>query len=88
MRLLVGCASLLLLANCAVGPGITGNESGGIIPDALVAAQPGPARAAATAMAAEFCARYDKRARVKTMARKYGDYVAFECSWSFARPGP
>ena len=88
MRVLVGCVSLLLLANCGVGPGITGNESGGIIPYALVAAQPGSNRVVAAAMASDFCAHYNKRSRVKTINRKYGDYVTFECNWSFARPGP
>lgn len=78
------CAPLVLLAACAgPGSGITGNESGGIIPYPLVAAQryEGSDTAVARDMASAHCAHYGKRAVITSIHRQYGDYVAFACRW-------
>jgi hypothetical protein len=81
----LGCSFLL---TGWVGPGITGNESGGIIPYPLVASQGGNDRIVAQGMAAEHCARYRKFARITSFHREYGDYVGFACRWNLSRPGP
>jgi hypothetical protein len=86
MKPVLALSSLLILAACTgPGPGITGNDTGGIIPYPLVASQgQGTAssdRAAARAMAANHCAGYNKRAVNVTVRRQYGEYAAFECSW-------
>jgi len=84
MKIPLACAALFLLAACVgPGPGITGNDSGGIIPYPLVAALRHGASdtAAAKAMASEHCARYGKRAVITSIHREYGDYVTFDCHW-------
>lgn len=86
MKPLFAIASLLALAACTgPGPGITGNDTGGIIPYPLVASQGDGSRqadrAVASAMAAGHCAQYNKRAVNVTVVRRYGDYAAFDCSW-------
>jgi hypothetical protein len=87
MKPLCSMALLLTLAACAgPGPGITGNDTGGIIPYPLVASLSQNAlgtsdRATAQAMATDFCARYRKRAYVTSIHRHYGDYAAFDCRW-------
>ena len=90
MKLLLALVCLFLLTAWfdGPGPGITGNDSGGIIPYPLVASHGGNIRAVAQAMAAEHCARYRKFAVITTIHREYGDYVVFECRWSHSRPGP
>lgn len=84
MKISLAFAALFLLAAC-VGPGrgITGNDTGGIIPYPLVAALRDGASdiAVAKAMASEHCARYGKRAVITSIHREYGDYVAFACRW-------
>ena len=86
MKTPLTCAALFLLAACAglgPGPGITGNDTGGIIPYPLVASlRHGESdRAVAVAMASEHCARYGKRAVITSIHREYGDYVGFACRW-------
>ncbi len=55
--------------------GLTGNDTGGIIPwtegHELVASE----------WAARHCARYGKFARFTSNRREYGYYIAFECDW-------
>ena len=65
------------------GPGLTGNDGGGIIPYPLVASQSvGTSdRVVARAMAADHCARHNKRPVNLNIRRKYGEYVSFDCSW-------
>jgi hypothetical protein len=87
MKSLFACTCLVLLTAWA-GPGITGNDTGGIIPYPLVAALGGNDRTVAQAMASEHCARYRKFAVVTSIDRQYGDYVSFDCRWNLARPGP
>jgi len=68
--------ALLLVACAGPGPGLTGNDTGGIIPWS-------PANeVAAREWAVAHCARYNKYARLTSMHRQYGDYIGFECVWS------
>jgi hypothetical protein len=62
-----------LLSSCAgPGLGLTGNDTGGIIP--------APAGLAlARGMAAEHCAYYGKVARITSVRRQYGHYIGFSC---------
>jgi hypothetical protein len=74
---MAGCGALAtLLGACAgPGPGLTGNDTGGII-------QWTPEHHAhARDMAAEHCARYDKSARITSVHAVYGDYIGFACRW-------
>jgi hypothetical protein len=55
------------------GPGITGNDTGGIFPYT-------PAIATSyQEVAADYCARWGRMAKVTSIHRKYGDYVSFVC---------
>ena len=55
------------------GPGITGNDTGGIFP--YRPAVPGIYED----IAESFCARYGRLAKVTSIHRIYGDYVSFVC---------
>ncbi len=55
------------------GPGITGNDTGGIIP--YSPAVDGVYRE----MAAEYCAGWGRLAHVTSVHRIYGDYISFVC---------
>ncbi len=55
--------------------GITGNDTGGIIPWS-----PENQRAAPD-WAAEHCARYGKFAQITSNIHQYGYYIAFDCDW-------
>jgi hypothetical protein len=59
--------------------GVKGNDTGGIIPwtpeNGRVYRQ----------IAAENCAAYRKYARITSVRRVYGDYIAYQCRWT--RPG-
>jgi hypothetical protein len=57
------------------GPGLTGNDTGGIIPWSPENQQIAPQ------LAALHCAGYNKRARITSMRARYGEYIAFACSW-------
>jgi hypothetical protein len=64
----------LLLAACAgPGPGLTGNDTGGIVPYANFS------RPEAMAMAREHCARYGKIAHATAVDARYGGYFSFSC---------
>jgi hypothetical protein len=63
------------LAGCAVGPGLTGNDSGGIIPWTP------ENQATARKRAADHCARYGKTAHVQPIWRRYGQYISFTCQF-------
>ena len=56
------------------GPGLTGNDTGGIIMYA-----PGSIAAPTTRLAANWCARWGRLSHVTSMHRNYGDYVGFVC---------
>jgi hypothetical protein len=83
--------ALALLASCAgstawagavflgPGPGLTGNDTGGII-----SYTPALNRTAYRVLAADWCARWGRLSHVTSMHRRYGDYVGFVC---IDRPG-
>lgn len=75
MRRAVSLLSLLLLTGCGVGPGLTGNDTGGIIPYANYD------RATATEMAAAHCAGFNKVTKATAVDPKYGGYYSFACIW-------
>lgn len=73
--------ALLLTACAGPGPGLTGNDTGGII------AWSPASEAAARDWAGAHCARYRKYARLSSIVREYGNYISFACVWSpHARP--
>jgi hypothetical protein len=70
---IVVLAATTVLAACGIGPGVTGNDTGGIInwtPEHQRAARD---------MAAQHCARYGKIARITRSYARYGQYISFEC---------
>lgn len=52
-----------------------GNDTGGIIPWSC------ESEAEANDVAGAFCAGYGKFARITSVHRTYGDYIAFSCLW-------
>ena len=56
------------------GPGLTGNDTGGIITYA-----PGLDRGAYQQIAANWCARWGRLSHLTSAHRIYGDYVGFVC---------
>lgn len=78
----LGCAGRAALAGAVFlgpGPGLTGNDTGGII-----AYAPGLAPGVYRVMAIDWCARWGRLSHVTSVHRRYGDYVAFVC---MDRPG-
>jgi hypothetical protein len=61
------------------GPGLTGNDTGGII-----AYTPAVDHGVFRTMAADWCARWDRLSHVTSVHRRYGEYIAFVC---IDRPG-
>ena len=61
------------------GPGLTGNDTGGII-----AYSPAIKRVAYREMAANWCSRWGRLSHVTSAHLRYGDYVGFVC---IDRPG-
>jgi hypothetical protein len=63
-------------AGCAgPGPGLTGNDTGGIIPWSP------ENRAIALDWAEQHCARYGKHARITSVYAQPGNYIGFECAF-------
>ncbi|HZT28083.1 MAG TPA: hypothetical protein VFA57_20525 [Pseudolabrys sp.] len=63
------------LSACGVGPGLTGNSTGGIIqwtPDN---------QRVATEWAEQHCARYGKIAYHVIVDPNYGQYISFDCAF-------
>jgi hypothetical protein len=74
--IVVALAVGALAGACAApGPGVTGNDTGGIIPWSPINHQLAPD------LAAQHCAYYRKYARITSVRARYGDYIAFACSW-------
>jgi hypothetical protein len=74
MRATIVLLCTLVLFNCAgPGPGITGNDTGGIIPYS-----PG-VEAAYRGLAAAHCARWHRLSHITSIHRQYGDYISFVC---------
>lgn len=56
------------------GPGLTGNDTGGII-----AYTPALQHGVYRAMAADWCERWGRLSHVTSVHRRYGDYIGFVC---------
>ena len=54
---------------------VKGNDTGGIIPWSC------EAEAMAKELAATYCGYHDKFARITSVDRQYGNYIAFNCLW-------
>jgi hypothetical protein len=67
------CVALLLTACAGPGPGLTGNDTGGIIPYANFS------KPDAMAMASDHCARYGMLAKGTGVDPRYGGYYSFSC---------
>jgi hypothetical protein len=63
------------LAACGVGPGLTGNSTGGIIPWSP------EIQAAAPEWAAQHCSRYGKVAEMHRPYPRSGEYISFTCQF-------
>ena len=61
------------------GPGLTGNDTGGII-----SYSPDLTKGVYREMAANWCTRWGRLSYVTSVHRRYGDYVSFVC---IDRPG-
>jgi hypothetical protein len=71
---LTWCAGDAALASfTGPGPGITGNDTGGIIPYSPAVA--GIYRQ----LAADYCASWGRLSHVTSVHRRYGDYIGFVC---------
>jgi hypothetical protein len=55
------------------GPGLTGNDTGGII-QWTPSVQP-----IYRNLAADWCAQWNRRAQITSVNRRYGEYVGFRC---------
>lgn len=76
MRILLWGVALMLMAMSAQAQIYHANDTGGIIPWSC------ENEAAAHAIAAAYCARWDKYHRITSVHRHYGDYIAFNCLWT------
>jgi hypothetical protein len=77
LALIIGVAALS--SACAgPGPGLTGNDVGGIITWST------ENQLAAQVIADQHCSRYDKHARITSIYAQYGGYIGFSCI--FNRP--
>lgn len=72
VRSLCVTASLSLAACAGPGPGLTGNDTGGIIASSV-------SREEARDMAIEHCARYGKYPVATSADRRTGGYYGFAC---------
>jgi hypothetical protein len=67
------CGGAALAAFGGPGPGITGNNTGGIIPYSPAVA--GIYRQ----LAADYCAGWGRLSHITSVHRRYGDYIGFVC---------
>jgi hypothetical protein len=75
LSLVFGCGSAFAGAIIlGPGPGLTGNDTGGII-----AYTPDLEKGVYKAMAADWCARWGRLSHITSVHRIYGDYVGFVC---------
>lgn len=56
-----------------VGPGVTGNDTGGIIPYSP-AVEP-----VYRDLAAAYCAQWGRLSHITSVHRRYGEYISFSC---------
>jgi hypothetical protein len=71
LTLTAGGAALARFAG--PGPGITGNDTGGIIPYTPALED------TYEQIAQSYCARWGRLSHVTSVHRKYGDYISFVC---------
>lgn len=71
--LIFGAAGAAMAAFAGPGPGITGNDTGGIIP--YSPALEGIYRQ----IAADYCAGWGRLSHVTSVHRQYGEYISFVC---------
>jgi hypothetical protein len=76
MRFVLCMIAALLVSTAAQAQIYHANDTGGIIPWSC------ENEADAQAIAAAYCARWDKYHRITSVHRQYGDYIAFACLWS------
>ena len=76
MRFALCVIAALLACSPARAQVYHGNDTGGIISWSC------ENEADAQAIAAAYCARWDKYHRITSVHRQYGDYIAFACLWS------
>lgn len=79
MRISIGVSvSLAVLLTACAGPGrgVTGNDTGGIIPYSPAVDY--------RYLAAAHCARWRRLSHITSVNRRYGDYIGFVC---IDRPG-
>jgi hypothetical protein len=69
----LGNAGTAIAGFIGPGPGITGNDTGGIIP--YSPAIEGLYRQ----LAADHCARWGRLSHITSVNRRYGDYIGFVC---------
>jgi hypothetical protein len=77
VALLLPCVGGSAFAGAVVlgpGPGLTGNNTGGII-----SYSPELEHGAYRKVAADWCARWDRLSHVTSVHRRYGDYIGFVC---------
>ena len=77
MRKALAAAAFLLLtapaAQAQIFYGLSGNDTGGIIPWSPLT------EVNRRVLAAEHCARYFKYAKITSVVRGYGNYIGFAC---------
>ena len=56
-----------------VGPGVTGNDTGGIIPYSPAVSH------VYRDLAAAYCAQWGRLSHVTSVHRRYGEYISFSC---------
>ena len=78
-RLVLLTALVLSLPACAGVHGSKGNDTGGIIPWSP------EAEAMAMVTANSNCNMYGKHARITSVRRVYGDYIAYQCRFDRSR---
>jgi hypothetical protein len=71
--LTLGAGSAVLANLVGPGPGITGNDTGGIIPYSP------DLEGTYKDIAASYCGRWGRLSHVTSVHRKYGDYISFVC---------
>jgi hypothetical protein len=81
LALPLACTGTALAGAVFVGPapGLTGNDTGGII-----SYSPELTKSAYREMAVDWCGRWGRLSHITSMHRTYGDYVGFVC---IDRPG-
>jgi hypothetical protein len=75
-RILLSLVAVVLMGASAQAQVAHGNDTGGIISWSC------ENEAYAPQIAAAYCARWDKYARITSVDRGYGNYIGFNCLWS------